>query len=127
MAAYFLDTSALVKRYAAEAGTGWIRWLTDPKQRHAIYISDAAGPEMIAALVRRAKGNTLSPADLRQVLAVFRRHWRGQYRRMQLHDLIIEQAMLLAERHALRGYDAVHLAAALELADEFRLRGPSHL
>lgn len=125
MAGYFLDTSALVKRYAAEAGTAWVRQLTDPQERNAIYISDAAGPELVAALVRKAKGNALSPADLRQALTTFRMHWRLEYRRILIHAQIIEQAMLIAEKHALRGYDAVHLATVLELADIFRGQGVS--
>ncbi len=30
MSVFFLDTSALVKRYFAEIGTGWIRAIADP-------------------------------------------------------------------------------------------------
>jgi hypothetical protein len=30
VAAYFLDSSALVKRYVAEIGTAWIRRITEP-------------------------------------------------------------------------------------------------
>lgn len=123
MAGYFLDTSALVKRYAAENGTAWVRHLTDRQQWNAIYISDAAGPELIAALVRKAKGNAVSLPDLQQAMTAFRHHWRTEYRRIRIHDPIIEQAMLLAEKHALRGYDAVHLATALELADVCRQLG----
>jgi len=120
--AYFLDTSALVKRYVSETGTAWVRKIVDPRQQNAIYISDAAGPELVAALVRRAKGNTLLLADLQRALTAFRVHWRVEYRRVRIHDQVVERAMLLAERHGLRGYDAVHLATVLELDDIFRLQ-----
>ena len=30
MAAYFLDTSAILKRYVLEAGSAWLRSLVDP-------------------------------------------------------------------------------------------------
>jgi len=43
MATYFLDTSAVVKRYVpAEQGHAWIVALCDPAQGHILYISQAA-------------------------------------------------------------------------------------
>ena len=39
MAAHFLDSSALIKRYVQERGTAWVRALTDP----------AAGPQIFVA------------------------------------------------------------------------------
>ncbi len=35
MAIYFLDTSAIVKRYIAERGQGWVLSLCDPAQLSA--------------------------------------------------------------------------------------------
>ena len=34
MSVYFLDSSALVKRYVEESGSAWIQMLTEPKARH---------------------------------------------------------------------------------------------
>lgn len=42
MARYFLDTSALVKRYVTEKGRTWIASLCRPSRGHGIYISQAA-------------------------------------------------------------------------------------
>jgi hypothetical protein len=39
-AAYFLDSSALVKRYVIETGTGWVRRLTRQNPSSVIYIAD---------------------------------------------------------------------------------------
>lgn len=36
MTAYFLDSSALVKRYVAEMGTVWVRAITAPSAAHTI-------------------------------------------------------------------------------------------
>jgi hypothetical protein len=38
MGTYFLDTSAVVKRYFPEQGHGWIVNLCDPAQGHDLYI-----------------------------------------------------------------------------------------
>lgn len=39
MALYFLDTSALVKRYVAESGSAWVMALCDPASGHVVVIS----------------------------------------------------------------------------------------
>lgn len=39
MAVYFLDTSAIVKRYFQEQGHEWIETLHDPAQGHELYIA----------------------------------------------------------------------------------------
>ena len=42
MALYFLDSSAIVKRYVSEAGHVWIASLCDPIQNHDIQIAQIA-------------------------------------------------------------------------------------
>ena len=39
MALYFLDSSAIVKRYFQEPGHEWIETLHDPAQGHGLYIA----------------------------------------------------------------------------------------
>lgn len=53
MAAFYFDTSGLVKRYVAEAGTPWVRALIGPAARHAIFTSWLTRVELTAALARR--------------------------------------------------------------------------
>lgn len=55
------------------------------------------------------------PADAAQALANFRYDLGHQYVVIDLLPKILTQAAQLAETHALRGYDAVQLAAALAL------------
>jgi len=51
MAAYYFDSSALVKRYTQEVGTGWVVSLTDPRAGHAIQLASALAvqAELIAS------------------------------------------------------------------------------
>src|SRR5438270_11459436 len=63
MAAYFLDSSALVKRYAAETGTAWVKGLIDPAAGTLVLVARITGVETVAALARKRKGDLLSPAD----------------------------------------------------------------
>jgi predicted nucleic acid-binding protein len=50
LAVYFFDSSALVKRYAAETGSSWVGQVTDPKSGNKIYITTITGVEVISAL-----------------------------------------------------------------------------
>lgn len=60
MAAYFFDSSALVKRYLSEAGSGRVIGLTDPAAGHRIYVSRITGVELVSALVRQARAGNLT-------------------------------------------------------------------
>ncbi len=60
MAVYFLDTSALVKRYVAETGTVWVTSLMVPAAGNLLYLARLTAVEVVSALVRRAAGG--SPA-----------------------------------------------------------------
>jgi uncharacterized protein len=117
VATYYLDTSALVKRYALEIGTAWVQGITDPLTGHDLYTVRLAGPEMIAALARKVRLGQLAPADAARAMSNFRADWAAQYQIVEVTAAVSERAMDLADRHGLRGYDAVHLAAALELQD----------
>lgn len=127
MALYYLDTSALVKRYLQETGTSWVSQLTDPAQGHDLYTIRVAGPELVAAIVRRVNPPLVSATDLAQVLADVRFDWDHQYQIVELTTSIADQAMRLAEQHRLRGYDAVHMAAALAVRDAMQAHGVTGL
>lgn len=113
MPAYYFDTSALVKRYIAEAGSTWVRQASDPVSRNVLYTSRLTGLELTAAVVRRARGAHVPAADLQSTLVSFRRDWQAEYRLVEITEPLIDHAVTLAEQHGLRGYDAMHLAAAL--------------
>ena len=115
MTAYYFDTSALVKRYAQEVGTAWVMSLTDPTAGHDVYIVRITGPEMIAALFRKVRTREATRVDAVQAAANFRTDFQTQYQIMEVTADLADRAMALAEQHGLRGYDAVQLAAALEL------------
>ena len=60
MAAYFVDSSALVKRYVQEAGTRRVRSLTRRNPLNRIYLARITAVEVTAAVARRRKGRTLT-------------------------------------------------------------------
>jgi integrase len=52
MAAYFLDTSTVVKRYAQEVGTPWVQALADPTAGHLLAVVRITLAETVAAVTR---------------------------------------------------------------------------
>jgi predicted nucleic acid-binding protein len=115
VAAYFLDSSGLVKRYVDEIGTPWIRNVTRHSAATAIYIARITAVELTSAVARRRKGKTLTSKKASSILYRFRQHLAGRYRVVEITPALVQNAMRLANTHALRAYDAVQLAAALEI------------
>jgi hypothetical protein len=50
VAVYFVETSALAKRYIAETGSMWLRALLDPSTGCSIYVVRVTAVEIIAAI-----------------------------------------------------------------------------
>ena len=116
MAVYFLDSSALVKRYANETGTIWITALLNPALNNLFYVARITGVEVVAALARRARSANLTQANATRTIAQFKSDFDTAVRHIEITSALTISAMQLAERHVLRGYDVVQLAAALEVS-----------
>jgi predicted nucleic acid-binding protein len=115
VAVYFAETSALAKRYIAETGSVWLRALLDPSTGCSIYVVRVTAVEIIAALTRRERGRTLAPTDATTARQAFRHDLATTYQVIEVTPALANRAMLLAEQHGLRGYDAIQLAAGLEV------------
>ncbi|PSB51531.1 nucleic acid-binding protein [filamentous cyanobacterium Phorm 6] len=110
MAFYYVDSSALVKRYIRETGSAWVLSLFDPSLNNDVLIAAITGVEIIAAIIRRARGRSISTTDSTLACVQFRSDLQSDYQVVELTESIINSAMVLAETYALRGYDAVQLA-----------------
>lgn len=113
MIVYF-DTSALVKRYVAEADSPTVCRLWDSA---VVAVSSwLLYPEMMAAFARKRREGVLPVADVITAESLFRREWPAMTH-VALDDDLIHRLDTLHARHALRGADSVHLAAALKYRD----------
>jgi predicted nucleic acid-binding protein len=112
---YYLDSSALVKRYVAEVGTAWVSSLYAVSEGHTLYTVRITGAEIVAALFRRVRAGTLATPDVQAVAIRFKADFHNRYQIVEVTEGLVDAAMGLAEKHGLRGYDSVQLSAALEL------------
>ena len=77
--AYFLDSSALLKRYVPEVGTAWIQSITDDQTQNLLIVAHITWVEICSAVARRQREGSISNIQANQVLAAFRAHWNTQY------------------------------------------------
>lgn len=108
MIAYF-DTSAIIPLLIREPGSGRASRLWDDAGR--VVSVRLAYAEARAALAMAARADRITRQGLRGAVAGLERLYR-QIDLVEVTDTVVRRAGALAEAHALRGYDAVHLAAA---------------
>jgi len=112
MSVYFLDSSALVKRYVAEIGSGWVVGLCNPMLKNDVFIAAITAVEITAAISRRTRAGSINIQNAIIVYHQFKNDIESEYQVIEITDNIINSGMRLAEKYCLRGYDAVQLAAA---------------
>jgi uncharacterized protein len=111
---YYLDASALVKRYADEPGSAWILEITNKQAQHTILLSEITLAEVAAALSakQRAPGG-ITPQQRERTLSRFLQDCDEHFLLLPVDRLVIDRAVVLTQNHRLRGYDAVQLATVL--------------
>jgi predicted nucleic acid-binding protein len=113
---YCCDSSAVVKRYAPEQGSAWVKSLGASDVENSLYLAQIGLVEIAAALSRKVRTQELSRDDYEAALWLFLTDVQAEaYVIAPLSDPIVELAVDLTRRHPLRGYDAVHLATAVTL------------
>lgn len=124
MKTFYLDASALVKRYLAEVGSNWVANLTDPPTGNSIVIAELTQVEVAAALAgrHRASGG-ITRRERDGAVALLASHCKYQYQLVTMSPTILGRAIELTQQHRLRGYDAVQLATALTANDRLTTVG----
>jgi len=107
----YLDTSSLVKLYVDEDGSDTVRG--EVAEAAVVTTSQIAYVEVRAALARRRRERALRPRAFLAAKHAFEADWAHLVAIDATADLC-QEAGVLAERHALRGFDALHLAAFAE-------------
>lgn len=114
MTTFFLDASAVVKRYLAEIGSDYILNIVDPSVPHTIILAEITRVEVAAAIAARQRaGSKLTLEERDEAVSLLLRHCNSEYRMVPLTPNVIGRAVELTQSHRLRGYDAVQLATAL--------------
>jgi hypothetical protein len=124
MSRYYIDSSALVKRYVTEVGTTWVQALADPSVGNILVSTTLTRIEVAAALASRHRmSGGLSRAERDGAVRLLQQHSSTEYILIPVDTPVLDQALKLTQLHRLRGYDAVQLATALVVANSARGAG----
>ena len=106
----YLDTSSLLKLYVNEQQSDLVHHWT--RQVDVLCTSRVAYAEAMAALSRRWRQRDLDDVGFQRI----RRAFTGEWQDFAVVNVDEVRAGELAIRHGLRGFDAIHLAAAIEIS-----------
>jgi uncharacterized protein len=110
---YFLDTSALAKRYVVELGSKWINDLSP----NEFIVATIVYAEMYSAITRQFRGGSISSDDYADALKIFDYDMENHFLLIEVDKSLFQQAGKLAQLYPLRGYDSVQLACAIKAND----------
>lgn len=111
----YIDTSVLIKVIIEESGSNAAAELWDASD--VLTAARIGYVEARAALAAARRGDRLSTRQLKTAKAALDDLW-SQFTVVEITAGLVVAAAELAETERLRGYDAVHLAAAMEIGAE---------
>jgi uncharacterized protein len=110
---FFVDSSALAKRYLTETGSAWVISWIEPSAGNVIIISELALTEVQSLLARHVRHGTLSLAGATALRNDFLIHFRDDYLVVSVETPIFQAGGHLVNKHKLRTLDATQLASAI--------------
>jgi predicted nucleic acid-binding protein len=122
---FFLDASALPKRYAPEPGSGLVDFLFDNVAESRLFILNVGYAEVVSVLVRRRNAGTLSANRFGQALLDLDREIvqsAGKHL-LPVDNAIVTDAVALLAVHSINATDAIGLRVALDIAQRLRAAG----
>lgn len=114
----YLEASNLVKLYVEEPDSAEIAKLVSDSE--AVATSIIAYAEARAAFARKFREKGISEQDHARIKKDLDSDWESIFV-IKLSDFVVRSAGDLAEKRSLRGFDALHLASALELRNAVSL------
>ena len=116
MALYYVDTSALVKRYHIEQGSDRVDRLFGDAGA-GLVTANFALTELTSALDRKCQEGLLTPEGVIQILAVASQDVLSEFWLLELDRVHVRLSLQLILSHHLRTLDALHLAVILSIKD----------
>lgn len=115
---FFCDTSALIKLHITEPGRESVT--TAAARADAVAVCRIAWAEFHAATARRIREVPIDQSPIERARQQLAADW-PRFLVIEVTQAVVETAGEYADAFALRGYDAVQLAAASEVAVESEL------
>lgn len=122
MTAYYLDSSAFIKRYVEESGSAWVRAIFAERVYHTFMIAEITLVEVSSAFARRQRSGDIS-GQMRERYELLFLADMDDCRTIPLDMATVKAAMQCCHRFGLKAYDAVQLATALTINAQLQTHG----
>lgn len=120
MSVYYIDTSALVKKYRTERGTEVVAELfLSRADSDVLLTSYLTILEFASVAARVLRGRHITKRGYQVIMGNLSRDIEEVIQLHSVTDDVVSEAINLCVDHALRAADAVHLATALSVKDAF--------
>ncbi|MGH7138399.1 MAG: type II toxin-antitoxin system VapC family toxin [Pirellulales bacterium] len=125
MVSFFLDASALAKRYVPETGSALVDFLFDHVAEHRIYILNIGCAEVVSVLVRKKNVGTVSAAQFSQALLAFDREviQSSAKHLIAFGNAVVTDALALIVKHSVNASDAMLLRVSIDVSQHLRSGG----
>jgi hypothetical protein len=111
---YYLETSALVKKYRTEKGTEVVAELFQHKQESEVFVTSYfTVVEVSSVATRLFRAGAVTAQAYRVIMGNLARDMREAIQLHSVSDSMLSEATRLTQEYALRAPDAIHLATAL--------------
>jgi hypothetical protein len=120
-----LETSALVKLYVQEPGTDRLLKLASNLVDNRFAVLALSQVEFRSAIRRREREGDISPNVADFIFDRFQQHLEARFLRQVLTDAVLDGAVEVIDRYALRAYDAIQLAGCLALKTSVGAESPT--
>jgi predicted nucleic acid-binding protein len=74
---------------------------------------------VLSAFARLQREGKIDQAEITKVVKIFQYDWEMQYQSVEVDQRVVEVAGQLVQKHPLRAYDSIQLAASLIVAPFF--------
>jgi predicted nucleic acid-binding protein len=102
-----------------EIGSAFAMSITKPASGNLVYVVSITEVEIVSAIRRRLREGSFTNSDALLVISLVQNDFQHRYRVMDVTKPMLDRAISLVQMHPLRAYDAVQLAAALEVNERF--------
>jgi len=125
MNSFFLDGSALAKRYVSEIGSALVDVILDTVAEPRIYLLNIGFAEVVSVLVRKKNAGGTSAAGFNLALLGLEREVTRSVGKhlLSFDNSVASDALPLIVKHAINSTDAIVLRVALDIAQLLRVGG----
>jgi predicted nucleic acid-binding protein len=122
---FYLDASALAKRYVPETGSPLVDAILDRVPRPGLYILNIGAGEVVSIFVRKRNAGIISDAEFAQALLDFEADIvrAAAVNKVPVGNRLATSAFPLIVTHSINSTDAVILRSALAIAHKLRQGG----